>query len=79
LIFPKQFAGEFRANELRAAAGGSVHDKHGVRHFAGRVFVDFAECPIMNFQLGQRFAGSKLEIPDGLIALGRWWIISGEK
>jgi hypothetical protein len=56
LIFSKQFAGKFRANKLRAAAGSPVHDQNRIGRFALRVFLRFSKCPIMETQLRQCFA-----------------------
>ena len=56
LTFAEQFTGKFRANKLRAAAGRPVHDQHGVRRFALRIFLRFPQRPVMKTQLRQRFA-----------------------
>jgi hypothetical protein len=75
LILSKKFAGKFRPSKLRAAAGCSVHDEHRVASLALGIFLDLAERPIMNPQLWQAFTGGELEIANGVIALGRWWVI----
>ena len=56
LAGPEKLASKFRANELCAAASGTMHDEHGIARFALPVFVDLADCPVMNPQLRQRFA-----------------------
>src|SRR5262249_55480368 len=77
LIFTEKFAGKLRSNKLRAAAGCPVHDQNRVRDLAARVLVDFAERAVMDFQFGQRFAGSEFEIVDGVIAFGWRRIVVG--
>src|SRR5712692_5130324 len=52
LVLSEKFAGEFRPNKLRAAAGGPVDDQNGITRFAPIVFVNLAECSIMNSQFG---------------------------
>ena len=47
LIFSKQLAGKFRANKLRAAADGPVHDENGIGNLALRVFLRCPQCSIM--------------------------------
>ncbi len=71
LIFAEKFTSELRPDELPAVAGRTVGDQDSVGNFAGSVFVDLAERPIMNFQLGQGFAGSEFEIANRVVAFGR--------
>src|SRR5204862_2901904 len=71
----EKFAGEFRPNKLRTAAGGSVHDQNRIARLALVVFVDLAERPIMNPQLRQAFTGSEFEIANGVIAFDRRRVI----
>src|SRR5262245_25710689 len=77
LIFPKQLAGKLRPNKLRAAAGSPVHDENGIGRFAFSVFLRSAQCPIMDAQLWESFAGLKFEIANREIAFGRHRIIRG--
>ena len=79
LIFSEQFAGKFRANKLRAAAGCAVHDQNGVGRFALRIFLRFSQCPVMEPQLRQGFAGCEFEIANREIAFGRRRIIGGRR
>ena len=56
LIFSKQFAGKFRANKLRAAAGCPVRDQNGISGFAFRIFFRFSQRSVVKTQLRQRLA-----------------------
>ena len=58
----KQLAGEFRTDELRAAAAGAVTDEHRVAHDALLVLLRSADSAVVNAQLGQRLAAREAEI-----------------
>ena len=79
LIFTEQFAGKFRANKLRAAAGCPVHDEHCVLCFALRIFLRFPDGSIMDTQLRQRFARGKFEIVDCEVGFDRRRVIGCER
>ena len=65
----EQLAGEAVGEELRAAAGGAVHDQHGVAHDAGGVLARRAERAVVHPQLGQRLARGEPEVPEHDVAL----------
>ena len=44
----EQLARKFRADELRATAGGTMHDENDIARLPLPVFVDLSDCPIMN-------------------------------
>ena len=72
----EKFAGEFRPDELRAAAGGSVGDEDRVAHDAFLVLHRLADGPVMNLQFRQRLARGEFEIADDVVAF-HWRRIIG--
>jgi len=79
LVFTEEFTGKFWANKLRSTASCSVHDQNGIGNLSLRVFVDLADCSIMNPQFGQRFPGREFEIVNRVIAFSRHGIIRGQR
>ena len=79
LTSTKKFTGKFRSNKLRAAAGRSVHDQNCIGRFALRIFLRFAERPVVDAQLRQRFARLKFKIRNRVIAFSRWGIIASRR
>src|SRR5438034_11683784 len=53
LNFPEKFVRKFRAEKLRAAASGPVHNENRIRGLALRILLRFPQRPIMDMQLRQ--------------------------
>ena len=74
----KQLPGEFRADELRAAATRAMTDEHCIAHHAFLVLLRGADSAVVNAQLGKRFAAREAKVPDDVVAFGGRGIVGRE-
>ena len=79
LARPKQLARKDVAHELRAAAGGAVHDEHRVANHAVSIPLRNTERPVVDFEFRQRLAGGEVEILDDVVSLRRHRQIGGHR
>ena len=75
----EKFSREFRPDELRATAGGSMRDEDRVPHDALLILHRLSDRPIMDAQFRQRLARSELEIANDVIAFRRRRIFRAAK
>src|SRR5580704_5913790 len=82
LAWTKEYAGKLRREKLLPGAAGSVKNEHGVGRVSRSILHRLAQSRVMQTQLRQRFAGTKLKIVNDEVAFrgrGADWLLGGTR